>query len=135
MDNDGLGFRTILLLGVLIWGVVMIAGMAISCSQEHSHPPQDQEIHDRFYEGWMVPPKRESSCCNKQDCYPTEFKSVGGTWFALRREDGEWIPIPAAVLEDNTLDPRDSPDGRNHVCMQAPGSSNRVYCAVRGGGM
>lgn len=105
--------------------------------QPHKHPPKDAEIHSRFYESWMRPDMPTHSCCNKQDCYPTEFKKTGGTWFAQRREDGEWIPIPADKLEHNRTDstPRDNPDGRNHVCMSPPGGSNTVYCAILGSGL
>ena len=44
------------------------------------------------------------------------------------------MPIPVGILEDNQPDPRDSPDGRGHVCMQPPGKGNMVYCAVVGSG-
>jgi hypothetical protein len=31
------------------------------------------------------------------------------------------------ILEDNQPDPRDSPDGRGHVCMPPPGTGNLDY--------
>jgi hypothetical protein len=38
------------------------------------------------------------------------------------------------ILEENQLDPRDSPDGRGHVCMDPPRKGNMVFCAVLGKG-
>jgi len=99
---------------------------------QSSHPPQDQELHEKFYQHWFRPVPRTVSCCSMQDCYPTEAKLVGGTWFALRREDRQWIPVPESVLEHNQADPEESPDGRSHVCMQPPGNSNMVFCFVLG---
>ena len=117
---------------VIAYSIVMLAAAShVARGQGHSgHPPQDQAIHEKFYSNWMRPEDRSLSCCNQHDCYPTLFKKEGGTWFALRREDGEWIPIPEATIEYD----RDNPDGRNHVCMQEPGYQNRVYCAIIGGG-
>jgi hypothetical protein len=75
----------------------------------HQHPAEDAELHHKFYSTWMMPSERKQSCCNQRDCYPTEVKNFGGTWFAKRREDGAWIPIPENKLEQNQADPRESP--------------------------
>ena len=91
---------------------------------------EKEESHHKFYQNWMRPDMPSASCCGRWDCYPTEFKQVNGRWFALRREDGAWMPIPPEKMELN----RDSPDGRNHVCMQAPGKSDTIFCAITGGG-
>src|SRR5512132_3199427 len=71
------------------------------------YPASGQELHQHthdgdvghFYQTWMRPGNtargvghRQYSCCNEKDCYATSFKFVGGTWFAQRREDGEWMP-------------------------------------------
>ena len=87
-------------------------------AQEHHHPPQDVQLHEKFYSTWYMPDQPTKSCCNKQDCYPTEIKYVGEKLFARRREDGEWIIVPPQKIERN----RDNPDGRNHVCMPPPAS-------------
>ena len=106
-------------------------------AQHHNHPPQDAALHERFYSTWMRPDNPSVTCCNLQDCYPTEFKLVGQTWFAKRREDGQWVPIPEERLEHNRTDrtPAESPDGRSHVCMEPPfyGVYN-VWCAILGFG-
>ena len=100
-------------------------------AQEHHHPPQDVQLHEKFYSTWYMPDQPTKSCCNKQDCYPTEIKRVGTTLFARRREDGEWIVVPPQKIERN----RDNPDGRNHVCMPPPNHSQAgsVFCFSLGG--
>ena len=101
--------------------VLLLAFYRAAFAQHHNHPPQDAALHERFYSIWMRPDNPSVNCCNKQDCYPAEFKLVGGTWFAKRRDDGEWVPIPEERFEHNRTDrtPADSPDGRSHVCMHA----------------
>jgi hypothetical protein len=102
-------------------------------SAHHNHPPQDALLHEQFYSTWMMPDHPERSCCNKQDCYPTEARFRDGFWEAKRREDGQYVRIPWEKVEQR----RDNPDGRNHVCMPSPERSWRgdeVYCFVLGGG-
>lgn len=120
--------------------LILLLGLGFSTkarAQEHNHPPQDVPIHEKFYSKWTIPGTVTESCCNKQDCYTTQFKQVDGRWYALRREDGAWIEVPEGAFEENRtdLEPQDSPDGQNHVCMQKPGNRDRVYCAVLGGGI
>jgi hypothetical protein len=100
-------------------------------AQEHHHPPQDVQLHEKFYSTWYRPDQPTKSCCNKQDCYPTEIKYVGKGLFARPREDGEWIVVPPQKIERN----RDNPDGRNHVCMPPPNHSQAgsVFCFSLGG--
>ena len=97
------------------------------------HPAADMPIHEKFYSTWYMPDNPAKSCCNKQDCCPTEIKYVGTTLFARRREDGQWIVVPAQKIERH----RDNPDGRNHVCMPPPNHSKAgsVFCFSRGGGI
>ena len=98
----------------------------------HSHPPQDQLLHEKFYSPWRMPDKPSASCCNDADCYPTEIKYVDGNIYAKRREDGKYIPVPAEKVERN----RDNPDGRNHLCAPPPSafpSSDTVFCFALGG--
>src|SRR3982074_2288143 len=103
-----------------------------AAAQEHQHPPQDVQIHEKFYSTWYMPDNPTKSCCNKQDCYPTEIRYVGSTLFARRREDGQWVVVPPQKIERN----RDNPDGRNHVCMPPPNHSQAgtVFCFFFSGG-
>jgi hypothetical protein len=82
-----------------------------------------------------MPDEPTKSCCNKADCYPTEVKFQNGQWYARRREDGIYVPVPWKKVERS----RDNPDGRNHVCMPPPTATyyppNTVFCFSLGGGI
>jgi hypothetical protein len=107
---------------------------ATVAAQERHHPSQDMELHERFYSNWFMPDEPSKSCCNKADCYPTQVKYQDGQWWALRREDGRYIPIPWKKVEVN----RNNPDGRNHLCAPPPSSHyapNTVFCFALGGGI
>ena len=104
-----------------------------SIAQERHHPPQDMELHEKFYSTWYMPDQPSKSCCNKADCYPTQVKYQDGQWWALRREDQRYIPVPWQKVEIN----RNNPDGRNHLCAPPPSSHhapNTVFCFALGGG-
>ncbi len=92
-------------------------------------------MHEKFYSTWYMPDEPTKSCCNKADCYPTEVKFHGGQWYARRREDGTFIPVPWNKVERN----RDNPDGRNHVCAPPPTATsyppNTVFCFSVGSGI
>jgi hypothetical protein len=136
------GWRAFLF-GVAFGVILCILLVAIRAhGQEHMHPPQDADIHAKFYASWMQPTnsmgqRRSSSCCNLKDCYPTRAKLVDGHWFVERREDHKWIMVPDYILEQNQEDPRESPDDRTHACMPPPttvGAPDIVYCATLGAG-
>jgi hypothetical protein len=86
-------------------------------AQEHHHPPADALVHEKFYSTWMMPDKPDRSCCNRQDCYPTDVRFRDGFWEARRREDGRYVRIPWEKVEQR----RDNPDGRK----------SRVYAAAQ----
>src|SRR5947199_5801165 len=107
--------------------ILVLRGQAVA--QEHRvHPAADLPLHEKFYSTWFMPDEPTKSCCNKADCYPTEAVFKDGQWFARRRDDGKYIPVPWQKVERN----RDSPDGRNHVCMPPPTATsyppNTVFC-------
>jgi hypothetical protein len=78
--------------------------------------------HD-IYTNWKRPDYPHSSCCNNKDCYPTEARFQSGSWFARRREDGEWLRIPPAkILHDEQTE-----DGKAHLCALPP-ESGVIYC-------
>jgi len=81
-----------------------------------------------------MPDEPTKSCCNMADCYPTTVQYHDGQWWAMRREDQKYIPIPWKKVEIN----RDNPDGRSHLCAPPPSSShapNTVFCFALGGGI
>lgn len=123
--------------------IIMLVALALVCSSTaraddgHHHQQQDAQLHEQFYVTWYRPDNPMHSCCSKQDCYPTQFKHVGGKWFALRREDQQWVYVPEQKFEHNRRDgpPRVSPDHRSHVCMQNPKQGSLVFCALLADGM
>lgn len=122
-------------LAALVAAVSVVKG-----DEDHpGHPPQDQSLHDQFYSTWNRPDMRDdkgnryASCCNKEDCYSTPMKNVGGTWLALKRETQQWVVVPNALIEQNQADTRESPDGQSHACINK--YTNQVYCATIGSGM
>ena len=110
--------------------IALIFYPALVRADDHKHPPQDEEIHEKFYRTWMMPDQPTASCCNKHDCYPTEARKIGDRWEAKRREDGRWLVVPPEKIEQN----RSNPDGRNHMCAPPPAYGDRVYCFSIGGG-
>jgi len=120
--------------GMLLKITLAIALLLCASTAVAQHPPGHQSLHDHFYSTWKMPDRRYQgaryvSCCSDRDCYPTAFKNIDGIWFAFHRETGKWIVVPPAKIEQNTVDPRESPDGQGHLCA---GSSGAVYCAVLG---
>jgi hypothetical protein len=123
------------MLSALIGVVAFLVAFAPAAEAQHRHPAQDAEIHERFYSTWRMPDHPYRSCCNKADCYPTEIRIIDGAIFAKRREDGNFIAVPAAKVERN----RDNPDGRNHLCAPPPTATSyppdTVFCFSLGSGM
>ena len=117
-------FRYVIpILGLIVPGL----GMA----QHHHHPPQHAAIHEQFYSSWFRPDDRRFSCCNLKDCEPVQArKASNGQWEILRPADQKWLKVPWTQVETE----RDSPDGRNHGCFQAPGMSDTVFCFLPAGG-
>jgi hypothetical protein len=120
----------------LALAILVLAGhfqLSQAQAQEHNHPLADAPLHEKFYSTWMMPDKPERSCCNKQDCYPTEVRYRDGFWEARRREDGRYVRVPWEKIEQR----RDNPDGRSHVCMAPPARSldgAEVFCFALGAG-
>lgn len=117
------------------WIVLVLLGTAATAAiaQSHQHPPQDAQLHERFYSTWMMPDNPSVSCCHERDCYPTEARHDAQGWLAKRREDGKWLRVPAEKVETN----RDNPDGRNHLCAPTPETAAlvEVFCFTVGSGM
>lgn len=100
----------------------------------HANHPQDLPLHERFYSTWNMPNagmRRTVSCCNKNDCYPTRIWAENGKYWALHRESGESIEVPANKLEQLQPDEEESPDGQSHICASR---QKAVYCATMGSG-
>lgn len=160
-------FEKVLHVAALVLAFLMLLTPPTRGEQAHQHPERDRELHDGFYKDWTRPDWPRSSCCSYDDCYPSPVKRVAGVWMALKRDyrggtdydlrdpsvAENWHPIPDDKLEHNLLpgtkhprtnetmrEPRQSPDGRNHVCMKNTNEAGEpetwfVYCAVLGDAM
>ncbi len=100
----------------------------------HDHP--DGKIDDKigkFYETWTVAPRRIVSCCNQKDCYAAQIRRGPGGLEYLHKWTNTWAPLPPSVIEQNQVDPRESPNSENHVCASEHYPEN-VFCATLGSG-
>lgn len=117
----------LLVVAVLTWLVIIPA-----FSQHiHHHNGMSPEV-DRFYSTWKKPNKgqpRYFGCCDRTDCYPVQAQFRSGHWWFLHRETNRWMMVPDEVVEHEQPDPRESPDGGNHVCASPYGT---VYCFTVG---
>jgi hypothetical protein len=111
---------------------LLVALVQSTALAQHQHPKEDAELHEKFYSTWYMPDKPDKSCCNNLDCYPTQARHEDGNLFARRREDGKWLKIPPAKIEQN----RDNPDGRSHMCAAPPSvKPDTVFCFTLGAGI
>lgn len=130
----------------VVKAAVLLTMMGVSAvtAQEHRHSVADTPMHEEFYKKWMQPPTRQTSCCNKEDCYatPIRFDKETGDYYALRREDQKWLKIRPEILEQHQAEDniREAPDFQSHACIPKPSSDENgyiqdtVYCATLGEG-
>lgn len=66
------------------------------------------------------------------DCHVVQVQKKGGKWYFLDAYTNAagWREIPESKLEQNTVDPRESPDGNSHACF----TEYVVLCVVLGSG-
>lgn len=116
----------------MIWLLALLISTA-AAQEIHQHPGvTDDPAVDYFYSTWLRPNNgapRFYSCCNRVDCYPVEAQFRGGHWFYKHRETQTWKIVPDGLVEHEQADPRESPDGRNHICASPHG---HVYCFTVG---
>jgi hypothetical protein len=112
---------------VIAYSLVLMLPVLADGLSPHFHPPQDADIHERFYSNWMRPDQPYISCCDRRDCAPvTKVRRIGNHWEAQRENDGVWMVVPPQKVEQR----RDSPDGRSHLCSRG----QSVFCFVPGAG-
>lgn len=99
---------------------------------------EDQKVYE-FYSTWEIPAKgdrhRAASCCDKVDCFPVSTIRLSAGRYHVRvqtpsGESNEYVVDPAQI-ESNQKDPRESPDGKSHACIQF----GKVVCFVEGSGI
>ena len=68
------------------------------------------------------------SCCNNEDCRPTQARTRGGAIEVI--VDGEWTPVPPS-----TILKQGAPDLNAHVCAPKVGRPRPIFCVVLGFGV
>lgn len=123
---------------IAYWAMALLCGLILSfgwwlsfalAQDGHRHPAQDLQAHRSFY--WYltrpdIPNAPRGSCCSDGDCYQTPARIVDGKWWALRREDQQWIEVPAwrVVTREDELARRT--DNRATLCA----TMRVLYCFV-----
>jgi hypothetical protein len=131
----------------ILWFVCWVAlwqGLyTLAATAQHTHEGAIGE----FYQTWKRPydvcvgftfplfgpgcGRRTQGCCDKTHCQPISEMRRRGDGFEVRVKDSPaWFPVRNDRWEDAQPDPRESPDGQNHVCI----FHGEVICAVRGSG-
>lgn len=81
-------------------------------------------FHNKFYEN-LRSPKTKVSCCNINDCRPTEMRTNGDHYEV--KVNGMWVRVPMDIIVKVT-----APDGGAHVC--APhnfgGKPEQLFCVI-----
>lgn len=101
--------------------IVTMAPPRAAADERHMHLYHADAQQDQ----WMRSLKRPdtgTSCCNLNDCNPTDAEWRDGQWWAVLR--GSWIPVPPEKVLASPL----SLDGEAWLCASL--SSPFVYCFV-----
>lgn len=140
----------------IVLGIMAVAYLlATCCARAHEHQAGEstqQAAVVEFYRTWHRPKgefsvvHRQASCCwsdgPNQDCFPVGGRKVidGVEWLtpdvseastqAQLAFGGRWWPNKYHTAEDEQVDPRESPDGRSHMCV----TGDAIICYVRGWG-
>lgn len=104
---------------ILLIAAVHYATMPASADEEHMlryHASADQDQWMRS----LIRPDTGTSCCNLNDCSPTDAEWRDGQWWAVYR--GEWRAIPP----EKVLSKPFSMDGEAWLCAM----ERTVFCFV-----
>lgn len=152
-DRVALTIVAALLVVVLTCVCVLISAIPL---RAHEHMPGENTEQARiieFYKTWKRPKgefsviHRQSSCCYgdgaQQDCFPVLQERInekgqrevmpdvtGAHTQAQAEYGGKWYPLIYNIEENKQIDPRESPDGRSHVCV----TGEAAVCYVPGFG-
>ncbi len=106
--------------------LVFLLGLVVFFTPPHARA---DEAHMRAYhatqqqDDWMrslTRPDTHTSCCNLNDCGPTDAEFREGQWWATIR--GKWTPIPDTKVVHNPI----TIDGEAWVCA----SEYTIFCFV-----
>lgn len=83
----------------------------------------DGEPNAAWYQSLRQNAAPHASCCDAQDCQPTQSRVVDGQYQALVQ--GVWYPVPAAAVLH-----RENPTGEAVVCISQWLAPRQVLCFV-----
>lgn len=121
----------------LFFVLASCAGPTLAPAQHLHGNEAVSEIEGKFFDRWMRPvavlegqERRTSSCCSKNDCGVRDVRFKDGKATFYHPFLKTWVLVPDNLLEQNQVDPEESPTGQSYVCHSKV--SDTVYCAVLG---
>lgn len=114
--------------------IAIAFGLSLFQAPAHSegqgfHGHGHDKLH-HWYSQLMRPDFPSSSCCNKEDCRPTEARWTGHNWEA--QKDGRWVSVP-----NEKVNREESYDSQAHICAPAKSSTayapDYIFCFVKPG--
>lgn len=126
-------FNCLRLLRLILTALVVIIVLMVS-ARVHAHDGHHGHDHAKLHH-WYSQLKRpdlpNQSCCNNQDCRPTQARQLAdGTWEALK--DNRWVKIP-----NDKINREESYDTSAHLCAPLPSwtsyDADFVFCFVKPG--
>ncbi|SRR6266511_1866549 len=95
-----------------------------AAAQEGQYGIDHAKWHEDFYSK-LVRKDTKTSCCNLNDCRPTQSRMIGDHYEV--KVEGEWTPVPKGAIQSIM-----APDGGAHVCAPKQVGSNKgvIYCVV-----
>lgn len=130
-----LGFLAMMVLAMLIGLGIGLASRGNAHDASMAADPEQARVF-QFYSTWMRPKglyagmiHRSQSCCRSTDCFPVaETRMEHGQYLVRPESSPTFYRVPSSIVESEQSDPRESPDGRSHVCI----IGGAVVCFVEG---
>lgn len=110
-----------LTLMVILWCIILTVPPHAEADEVHMHLYHADAGQDEWMRS-LKRPDTKTSCCNLNDCNPTDAEWRDGQWWAVLR--GDWIAVPPEKVLATPL----SYDGEAWLCASL--SSPFVYCFV-----
>jgi hypothetical protein len=118
-------------LGLAVAFVLSVPAMAQTGDHGAGHAR-----HHSWYKGLMRPDQPKGSCCNNNDCRPTQARYDARTrrWSAVK--DGRWVTIPPEKIIDTEVPAEAGAEA--HLCAPPPSwpsyGPDEVFCFIRPNG-
>ena len=115
---------------------VLAVCLSTAAKAESARHGDGHSKYHHAYKGLMRPDAPTSSCCNDNDCHPTEakFNAATGNWEAVK--DGRWVTIPRHKIVDGDVPAELAAEA--HLCAPPaswPGyGQDEVFCFIRPNG-